>query len=239
MINLGISRLPQDWEYVAWIDSDIDFVNPHWVEDTIHELQHHDVVQLFVDSIDLGPEHEVMNTAKSFAYCYKHNVPSPKFNKKLNYSYYSTTTRNGIYWHPGYAWAATKAAINVLGGLFEVAIAGAGDHHMAASLIGKGALSVPDTCTDDYKHAVAMWEKRALRLHKNIGYVKGTIYHFWHGKKINRRYAERWDILKNYKPSHDVYRDWQGCLTFHKGEDELRDMLRNYFQSRNEDSIDL
>jgi hypothetical protein len=43
LINIGISRLPSTWQYVAWIDGDIDFVRPDWMLETIHELQHHPV----------------------------------------------------------------------------------------------------------------------------------------------------------------------------------------------------
>src|SRR5271154_4063886 len=39
LINLGISRLPENWQYVAWIDADIKFRNEHWAADTVDLLQ--------------------------------------------------------------------------------------------------------------------------------------------------------------------------------------------------------
>jgi hypothetical protein len=146
----------------------------------------------------------------------------------------------GTYWHPGYAWAATREAIDTLGGLFDIGIVGAGDHHMACCLIGEGSKSIPQSLHANYKAMVLAWEKRAMRLHKNIGYVKGTIYHFWHGKKSNRKYKERWEILfeHNFDPISDIHRDWQGVLTLHPSNIGLRDDIRKYFQERNEDSID-
>jgi hypothetical protein len=73
-----------------------------------------------------------------------------------------------------------------------------------------------------------------------VGYVKGTILHFWHGKKANRKYRERWQILleNDYQPSRDLYKDWQGLITFYEGNYKLRDDLVDYFHQRNEDSID-
>ena len=235
MINIGISRLPNDWKYVAWIDTDIDFVNKNWVSDTIHELQLHHVVQLFVDAIDLGPDGEIMNTAKSFMYCYKEGMP------KMKRSYYSSRRPKGIYWHPGYAWAATRHAIQTVGSLFDYGILGAGDYHMACSLIGECQLSLQDGLTDDYKNQLIKWQKLASALHHNVGYVDGTIYHYWHGKKGDRRYGDRWKILvrNKYRPTRDVYYDWQGLLVFHEKNHQLRDDIRRYFDGRNEDSIDL
>jgi len=249
LINIGISRLPANWEYVAWIDGDIDFVNPDWLEETVHELQHHPVVQMFEDAIDLGPKFEILTTHKSFAACYKNYeefnnmVSRPKLSdvSGLDASYYYGNDYSpGKYWHPGYAWAATREAINTMGGLFELGILGAGDHHMACALIGQGARSIIKGLHPNYGHAVMAWEERAARLHKNIGCVEGSIYHYWHGKKRDRGYKSRWQILidNQYNPNTDVHRDWQGVLSLYPGHDTLRDQIRDYFKSRNEDSID-
>lgn len=251
LINIAINRLPDNWKYIAWIDGDIDFVRPDWVSETIHELQHHPIVQLFEDAIDTGPNFEVLKVYKSFAYCYKKNLPKKQTDaskqkeleaiKDNNVSYVDYNNySNGYYWHPGFAWAATRDAINTIGGLFEIGILGAGDHHMACALIGDAKNSIPLGIHGNYKKYIFAWEKRALRLHKNIGYVKGTIYHFWHGKKSNRKYKERWQILidNNYDPSNDIHKDWKGVLTLYPGHEKLRDQIREYFQIRNEDSID-
>jgi len=248
LINIGISRLPPNWEYVAWLDGDIDFVRPDWMEETVHELQHHPVVQMFEDAVDLGPNHEIMNTAKGFAFCYKNGEPYGKMVSKsaehegceLPSEYYEAEYGNGIYWHPGYCWAATRAAVNTMGGLFDYGILGAGDHHMACALIGEAQRSIPKGVHPHYRQLVLNWQERALRLHKNIGYVKGTIYHFWHGKKRDRKYRDRWSIMIDNEIDvlAHVHKDWQGLWTLYPGHDEFRDDLRNYFQSRNEDSID-
>lgn len=249
LINIGISRLPSDWKYVAWIDGDIDFVRPDWMLETVHELQHHPVVQMFEDSIDLGPNHEIMATYKGFAYCYKNNLPQKQIkagdnnmsNEDAGCYYYGRKGSPGTYWHPGYAWAATREAINTCGGILDMAIVGAGDHHMACALIGQAEKSLPKKVHANYKKYVLAWQERALRLHKNIGYIKGTIYHFWHGKKRDRKYKDRWSILidNNYNPSLDIHKDWQGLWTLYPGHEALRDQIRQYFQARNEDSIDL
>jgi hypothetical protein len=55
MINAAVARLPDDWQYVAWVDADITFLRPDWVQETIQQLQHHAVVQMFEYAQDLDP----------------------------------------------------------------------------------------------------------------------------------------------------------------------------------------
>lgn len=67
MLNLGISRLPDNWEYVAWVDADITFLRPDWVGETVEALQHYPVVQMFETAADTGPTGAIMNTYTGFA----------------------------------------------------------------------------------------------------------------------------------------------------------------------------
>ena len=45
LINIGFKSLPSDWKYGAWIDRDIIFCNPKWVEQSIEKLQTYDLIQ--------------------------------------------------------------------------------------------------------------------------------------------------------------------------------------------------
>jgi len=237
LINIALNRLPANWKYAAWIDGDVDFVNPNWVDDTIHELQHAPVVQLFEHAIDLGPNHEFLTKWESFASCYTKGKPFR--GSKKDVGQYSA---KGTYWHSGYAWAATREALNGFGGLIDFAIAGAGDHHIACSIIGKASLSIPPDVHPNYIKMIHEWEERAVRTaHKHLGFVKGTIVHYWHGKKRDRQYRGRWDILKKYQydPTRDIHKDTNGLIVLHPSHIGLRDDLHKYFQSRNEDSIDV
>lgn len=232
MINLAIQRLPSDWEYVAWIDADVAFARRDWVDETVHQLQHHMVVQLFRDAVDLGPDHQAIQTHKGFVWSYLNSNQPPK-------PYYTD-------WHPGYAWAARREAIDALGGLIDKSILGAGDRHMALSLIGKGNQTVETRMHPEYHDMIRTWEERAERfIRRDIGFVDGTLLHYWHGKKIDRRYHDRWKILVDfqYRPYHDLKRDWQGLYQLNDDGTirciKFRDTMRWYYRARNEDSIDL
>lgn len=260
MLNVAISRLPQDWQYVAWVDADIDFQRSDWVQETVHQLQHHAFVQMFSTALDLGPPPELapLGFNIGFAYCYLNQdidqaVPKLILDGALNHKRHNQNTDDHygqeqggrIYWHPGYAWAARRDAIEHVGGLLDTGVLGAGDHHMSLSMIGHAHEAMPPNVTEGYKRAVMNWQARCDRhIRKNIGYVPGVITHGWHGKKANRKYWDRWKILANNKfdPYHDLKKDWQGLwqLIDH-GEErslQLRDQIRAYFRQRNEDGTD-
>ncbi len=232
MLNLMIQRLPLDWEYVAWVDADILFHRPDWVEETVHQLQHYMVIQMFSHAIDLCPNYKCMKQHNGFVWSYfQNNFEAPK-----GYGY----KKYGL-WHPGFAWAARREAIDMLGGLIDFGILGAGDRHMATALIGCVEDSVPPNIGKAYLNELKIWEKRAAKLDKDIGYMEGTISHYWHGKKKDRRYTERWKILidNEYDPDTDIKRDWQGLWQLAGNKQKLRDQIRSYFRARNEDSIDV
>jgi hypothetical protein len=232
MINIGISRLPQDWKYVAWIDADIEFMRQDWPDEIIHQLQHFHVIQLFQNAIDLGPEGQAIKTMDGFVYSWL-TGQDPAFSKKGG---------SGPYWHPGYAWAARREAIDALGGLIDFAILGAADHHMAWAFLGKVIENTPKEVTPAYRKHLEIWQDRAtVHIRQNVGYMPGTIFHHWHGSKVNRFYTSRWKILTKhgFNPELDLKRDWQGVWHLSDVGLRMRNDLRAYFRSRNEDGVDM
>ena len=227
LINLGISRLPPDWKYVAWLDADIRFRRENWAAKTVNHLQQYDVIQPWSDCYDLGPNGEHVAHHRSFCRQWWRRAPIGKGNCYT-------------FAHPGYAWAATRNAIDGLGGLMESAGAGAGDHHMALALIGKVNMSVPNGVTSGYMRPLLQWQHRAMRhVNQNIGHLDGsTIEHSWHGRKDDRQYIQRWDIItKNqFDPDTDVKRNVWGVLELAGNKPRLRHDIDMYFRQRNEDT---
>lgn len=229
-LNIAISRLPGDWRYVAWIDADIDFVRPDWASETVEQLQHYPVVQLFDSAVDLGPDMQTLQVHTSFGASYLRGRPRG---------------RNYAHWHPGYAWAARREAVDAVGGLIDWAILGSADHHMAVGLIGglnEDYVTPRSQLTQRYRQELQTWQDRAVTgLRRDLGCVPGTILHHWHGKKKDRRYGDRWKILTRhgFDPDLHLSRDWQGLWQLADGFPRLRDEIRGYFRARHEDSIDL
>lgn len=235
LINIGFSRLPYNWEYAAWIDGDIVFSRSDWANETIQQLQHYAIVQMFAQSQDLTPDYEVLRTFRGYAWCVHNKVPRKGLNEVPN----DYTVAE--YYHSGYAWAIRREAYNQLGGLIDWAILGGADLFMANALFDlQGKL--PQSLGVNGIRQLQLWKERADRyIKKNVGYVPGLILHFWHGKKTDRKYQDRGMILTNAKfnPQSDLIRDWQGLWQLNPQNVALRDGIREYFRSRNEDSIDL
>lgn len=242
LINLAIKTLPEDFKYVAWMDADISFTkHKSWAKETIEALQHYMIVQPWSHAIDLGPEDQLINSYHSFCWCYntgKKMIPTASYHGPKNF----------FYPHSGYIWAARREFFETVGQLIDISILGAGDHHMAWSLLGRASESFPTTKAApliNYRKAVYCWQDRAVKyVKKNIGHVPGTIYHHWHGKKKDRKYTTRWQVLSDFgfDPETDLFKDWQGLWKLRVEDDrqiKLRDGIREYMASRNEDSIDL
>lgn len=227
LINIGIRALPPSWEYCAWIDADVQFARPDWAEETVHQLQHFDVVQMFASAIDLGPEGQTLKTYDGFMSAWQGDRMK-------------ATQRYAAAFHPGFAWAARREAIEHLGGLIDWAILGSGDRHMACALIGR-VLDMPKMiCSEDYREHLLRWEDNAqTHLRRNVGHVPGTLLHNFHGAKASRQYENRWDILRrhHFEPTRDIKRDWQGLWQFTHIGARMRNDIRSYFAQRNEDGL--
>lgn len=235
LINIAVSRLPEDWKYLAWIDADIKFARPDWVGETIQKLQHHDFIQMWTQAVDLSPEYEILRHHKGFIYCHKNDIP------RLNGSY--DGGGNGAYWHPGYAWATKKIAFNHVGGLIDWAILGGADMFMAYALIGElHGKQMPQSLGRSGIKMLKEWQNRCEKhIKRNVGYMDGLLLHYWHGKKKDRKYQDRGQILtkSNFNPDVDLKKDWQGLWQLTDRSPQLRDDIRNYFKNRAEDSIDV
>ena len=222
MINIGVRKLlPKNWKAMAWIDADIEFDNHNWASDALKILNgHSDVVQLWSHACDMDQSECTMKVFESVGYLYsrkeKHNP------QKV--------------WHPGFAWAMTRKVYEKSGGLFELSILGAGDHNMSMAIRGHGIDSLNVDMTDDYKQSIYEWQKKVDGV--RLAYVPGLIRHFFHGSKANRRYHDRWHILRDFKfkPSEHLTKNKDGLLipteSCPKG---LLDSIMEYFKQRNED----
>jgi hypothetical protein len=242
-LNLMVQRLPLDWKYILWIDTDIMFHRPDWLKEAWHQLQHYEVIQLFSEAYDLDPNFNVFQRHRGFVAAHING----ELEKSLDMTFgsYGAITKNGAFAHTGYAWGCTRTFFDAVGGLIDFSILGSADHNMAKSLLGQVEASFPSKMSERYADELLIWEKRAKIFGlKDIGFVSGAISHFWHGKKKDRRYVDRWKILteNHYDPDDDLKRDWQGLLqieVLNERQIKLRDQVRAYFRARNEDSIDL
>lgn len=245
LVNIGVRKsvnaLYPDWKFMAWVDADVKFTNNNFVADTIRQCNRFEIVQMWADAIDLGPDHKPLRfkvkkapnvwadetVVTSFAYCYR--------NMSLEYHKYAGATA----WHPGYAWAMRREVWDKLDGLLDISILGAGDHHMAWAFVGKPYQGIHGAASQAYKDECWKWLANARDVVKgSVGYTDGMLMHFWHGRKGDRKYVERWDILvrNKYNPKTDLTRTPDGLLQLTDRSPQLRRDIQRYFEQRNEDA---
>jgi len=232
LINIAAQHLPQDAEYVAWIDADIEFQNKDWVRETLEQLQTYDIVQLFSHAIDLGPRGETMVVHTGFCYLYVNGEPMSNYTPGSTYKF----------GHTGYGFAMRRSAYNAMGGLIEFAVLGSADAHMCMAWIGKVGKTLNPGLHKNYRGLCNIYQDRCERhIKRNIGYVPGTILHSWHADKSMRQYKTRWNILLEHEfdPLRDIKKDINNLWILEDSKPAFRDDLRRYFRQRNEDSVDL
>jgi len=257
MLNIGIGRLSDlfpDWKKVAWIDADVKFSRTDWANETLQQLEHYMLVQMFSHAQDLSPNYaplvhspknggldiSVAGLYQSYMYSYVNGHP-PLVNAG-NYYAGGWPGKPLAYWHPGFAWAARREAVDHLGGLFDTSIAGNGDHLMAAALVGKATEALPKLIGASFANDLLEWQARAERyIQRDVGYVEGLLLHYWHGRKKDRKYIDRWQLLisEQFDPKYDLKHDSHGLWQLTDRNWKLRDKLRLYMRQRNEDSIDV
>ena len=225
ILNQVVSRFPADWQYGAYLDGDFIMTRPDWALEAIHLLQHFDWVQLFSSYADLSADQRPLGVSAGFAYNWVERRPG-------------TPTGYRAVGSPGGGWAFRRSAFEAVGGLLDVCILGAGDHYMACGLAGVvDQRAETRNCRPEYRQAIAAWQQRAASLNGNFSYLPHHALHGFHGTKVSRAYGTRWKILEewSFNPYTDLFRDWQGLYQLTPAKPGLRDALRRYFASRNED----
>lgn len=230
MVNLGIRNLlPSDWKYVSWCDCDVFFKDENWAQETLHQLQHYQVVQPWSDCLDLGPQGEIMQHFKSFAFYKQSRIRIQKWSGEPY-----------PYGHSGFAWACTRYFYENIRGLLDFAILGSSDHHMAWSMTGEASSTIHGKMSAGFHEKCLEWQSWASRAcNQQVGYTVGRIEHSFHGSKKKRYYRERWEVLvkHSYDPKIDLTYDAQGVVQI-LGKPELVHDIHQYNLSRQEDSID-
>lgn len=248
-LNIAISRLPPEAQYIAWVDADVEFQRTDIVEATIHALQHYPVVQMFGQAIDLGPTGDMIpgGVHYGFAHQYvKHGIDKmveSEISGRYGENVRLRTSPTIEFPHSGFAWAARRELLDATGGLLDRSILGAGDHHAAWSFLGYAEqMACPQGLHPNYMQMLKNYQDSAVKVVRgHLGYVPGTLTHEFHGKKSDRRYTSRWQILQNHQfdPYYDVVPDTTGLLRFRGNKPEMERDIHKYMAARNEDSIDL
>jgi hypothetical protein len=225
-INLLIQRLPRDAEYIAWLDADVVFTRPDWVDATVDLLQEYDVIQMFSHTQDLGSSFQPSGPILQ-SYYHKYVTVGRDTNK---------LTKND--WITGLAWASKKSVLSKIGMLPDWCVFSSCDRHIAAGFLGTMETSFRGDLRPEYTNRCNQWGQRAYEAVKgNVSYLPGLLLHYWHGERKKRGYAERWNLMADYgfNPDLDIVKDWQGLYRFTNHNPRLQEAFKQLLRTRNED----
>lgn len=249
IINETVRTFDADWKYGAWVDGDFTFTRSDWGIEAIHLLQHYDFVQLFSTYTNLSAAtyggSQPDKTVKSFTRNYIDNgfrlpkgIDPSGITSAYGYGY--GYGKSGVC-ATGGAWAFRRSAFNAVGGLLDKAILGSGDWFMAFGLSAQPT-DMPrqkSRYTAEYVAMIEAWQRHAAELKRNIGVLDQFAVHHFHGDKSNRGYGTRDEILiaHRFNPVTDIRPNSHGIYELSGNKPALRDAIRAYFITRNEDAL--
>lgn len=226
LLNKLISQVAKDYWAVAWVDGDLLFTSTTLVDDTLRELDHSPVCQMFSQALWLDKDGEVERTCRSVGW---HLSTGANCWDDFTVS------------HPGFAWAA-RSSFLLRHGLYPFMITGCGDTAMLRGFTG-GSLRGFDA--DVGPHCMASLDKWSSRVWEdvklNVGFVLGSAVHMWHGDIRNRFNRDRRTMMSQVNPDEDLRVCDNGVLewTEHalRNKSSLVKRVQGYFLARNEDGV--
>lgn len=251
LLNLGFERAREmDAREVAWVDADCrPVISPRqWFEETWHALQHYEFVQMLEYLIDLDLNGNSLGPPQRSFMCSYISEGCPQIEDFIRLSSGCQEYPYGKHRFPGLsglAWAANvETGLDRVGRLMDFSILGANDWYTAYALVGMLSDKTIGVPAGKYLDKMLQFQTLCERwIKRDVGVVRGTVLHEFHGRKALRGYNTRNKILNEnfYDPDLDVKYDTQGLLqleTWEPRQIRLRDQIRAYFASRNEDSTE-
>ncbi len=234
LLNIAAASLPKECSKIAWLDNDLLFDDPRWLERTSAALDKYMVIQPFSSCVRL-PRGETSyagegESYEAFAHCF---VRAPGIARGAEFAHHG---------HTGFAWAARRELFDQIG-LYEPCLTGSGDHLMAHGFAG-GLVRTPclrRVTGNQRAYAEHFWRwalKARDLVDGKIGFIPGSLLHLWHGDLVNRRYGEMNQefMTFDFDPDRHLTLDDSGLLEFSEdAPPRLREWANEFFWLRRED----
>lgn len=198
ILNRIVATLPKKYKYIFWVDADVIFTNRNWLTEGVEQLKKHKIIQPFEYCVHLNQDEDKPDFNVQLEKQFSHNVHTRhnqlwrSFCANFVTNKKSASSENyDMHGHVGFAWGARREVLASVP-LYDKALIGGADHIIAHAAAGH----IPHPCItksfkDDLEN-VLKWSKRFhLAVQGEIGYVKGDLYHIWHGDIKKRQYLKR------------------------------------------------
>ena len=203
ILNKIISDLPKEFKYIFWIDADVIFTNLDWLTDGVKALQTSNIIQPFEYCVHLDENQTVptfnMNVVTQSKSPNRVNSKvwrsfSANFSDKINWE----SENYNEHGHVGFAWGARREILDAVP-LYDRALIGGADHLICHAAAGQIPCSCITKSFTDNLDEINEWSRRfAYIINGKIGYVKGNLFHIWHGDIEKRQYLKR---IQDFTPT--------------------------------------
>jgi len=224
LVNIAITRLPDKYEKVLWIDSDVIMLAHDYVDQLTDALTKHRVVHAFSELQYLGPRNE----------------PQTGWRSGVGYRNWQQGTKsaNPHQAYPGLAWAADRQLLAEIGGLYDRCITGGGDVAWSCAVYGDNHVPYTKHWSPALIADVLAYSSRVYPLVPSVGYVQARGVHLYHGRLSSRRYVERNQMLgrEQFDPHRDLTYAANGTLRWSdQASPALIASVADYIHGRKED----
>lgn len=225
--NITETLINDQYKKIIFLDADVKFTNPNWLDESSLLLDHYDVIQPMSDVFkDLPKQHKNYIDIE-----FKNDFYLTQ--KSVARSICSTQSANRTQHHPGYAIGIKRDLFHQIWGFYEFALLGGGDCIFWSNIVEYDISDIVKNNTipiDNIFRAYTANAKQYLKPNK-IGYIKNCLaLHLRHGSLGNRNYSDRYKKLDNHKQ-----------INFWRNEDNVieldsrtQKLIKDYFISRQE-----
>lgn len=219
LLNLIVEKLPDEYDAVAWIDTDAILLNRKWPTEAMAALSEYAAVQPWDQWHYTNLEGRVDLTVCSIGPLGERLIRPGK-----------------IMAAPGGAWVARRDVFP----LYDRHALGGGDSALVEAWLDRPNCFVVRKFSAACIGHFAKWQAEAWqKIQGRVTSLPGDVIHLYHGDVVNRRYVARHQILvrHGFDPARHVQVDEQGLLAWtEEAPITLRQEVRDYFFSRLEDA---
>ena len=235
LINAVERIVPKKYTKIAWVDHDIFFESQTWYDDASLALDDLNIIQLYETAYWTDSRGNIERTAKSM-------LTIPELN---------VTVVQAPFWsivpshHCGFGLAAKRELWNTGPKLYPYNFLGGGDMVLMFGIMS-GELS-PAACRRGYfkpGYASGVYQEWLSEFNKYInnkyGFIKGNIYHEYHGPRQNRKYGSREKLIEGYEYdfSKNIFINYRGLLELKNSPFGFTEAIKQYFIERREDDME-
>lgn len=250
LLNVALSALPDDCEFVAWLDCDIVFERREWAADVCRSLESNVVVhplnEIFdvprgtrtFDRGEVGARRATNSLVRNWVtgYINRQDI-AEAFTGGFGGRSRSTSSKKRI-GTAGLGWAGRRDVLQEHG-LYDAFVVGGGDGGFISAALGLTDLEIQKKRIhpEHIDHYLRWAEPFERSVAGRVGALEGGVFHLWHGELENRRYWQRHHDFAQFEfdPHLDITLAPQGCWRWSSAKPDMHRFVRGFFEGRRED----